>query len=161
MDGVSVVILCGGSSNRMGEDKKFLTYRGRTFLEHAVDTARAVSEKIVVGSMEQKEATTAVTELPVCVDEVEGVGPIMGILTGFENIDTEYGAVLPIDTPLARPEVMNYLVSLREGHDAVVPEDRGYLEPLHAVYRRDAIIHACRRSLDAGVRSVQCAPSVM
>jgi molybdopterin-guanine dinucleotide biosynthesis protein A len=159
MEGVSVIIVCGGRSNRVGQDKKFLVIGGRTLLDRTIETAWEVSGKaiLVVGSEKQKNATEAVTDLPVYVDETEGVGPLMGVLTGLKHIDTDYGAMLPIDTPFAKPELIGHLASLRAGYDGVVPVDGVHLEPLHGVYRRDAMIEACQATLEKGERSVSTA----
>jgi molybdopterin-guanine dinucleotide biosynthesis protein A len=159
MEGVTVIIVCGGRSGRMGRDKKFISLNRSTFLGHAIDIAREMSRDVilVVGSKEEKEATEAVTDLPIHVDEIQGVGPLMGILTGLKHIHTEYGVILPVDTPFLKPALMKYLISLKEGYHGVVPEDRGHLEPLHGVYHREAMKRACQETLAAGKRSTSMA----
>jgi molybdopterin-guanine dinucleotide biosynthesis protein A len=60
---------------------------------------------------------------------------LTGAITAFENTDTRYTLLLPVDTPLANVQLLRTLYDLREGHGAVVPSwPSGYIEPLHSVY---------------------------
>src|ERR1700693_1743475 len=48
---VAVFILAGGKSTRMGTDKAFVDYEGRTLLARALDLARSVTPHVrIVGS---------------------------------------------------------------------------------------------------------------
>ena len=53
---VSCIIVAGGKSERMGRDKKFIKLKGKYFLEYAIETAKKLSEDIIisVGSESQK-----------------------------------------------------------------------------------------------------------
>jgi molybdopterin-guanine dinucleotide biosynthesis protein A len=53
------------------------------------------------------------------------------------------------DMPFPNRVLMHHLVSLREGHDVVVPRRGRFLEPLCAVYSRECLPHM-RKMLEAG-----------
>ena len=46
----TIVILAGGQSRRMGEDKIFLPYRDASFLEHLVKRASDVFDRILISA---------------------------------------------------------------------------------------------------------------
>lgn len=153
---VSCIIVCGGLSSRMGKDKSFIRLSGKTFIESAIEVAKVLSDDVVltVRTPDQKGALQEITDLPIMVDEIQWMGPMAGIMTGLRYISHDYVVVLPVDNPLVKPHLMEHLISLRRGHDAVIPEDHGHLEPMVAVYRKESMMDACERTLKAGKRGV-------
>jgi molybdopterin-guanine dinucleotide biosynthesis protein A len=149
---ISALIVSGGKSTRMGRDKKFLEMGGRTFIEIATDVAREVADEIiiVVGSKEQMEDTGAleIKDAKIVVDVKEGLGPVMGVLTGLHAAKGEWAVVMPTDAPMMNGEVFKHMIDMKEGYDAVVPISGYFLEPMFAVYRRDVMIEACTSALE-------------
>jgi molybdopterin-guanine dinucleotide biosynthesis protein A len=143
----------------MGFDKKFIVLDGVTFLEHTINNAKKFADEIiiVVGSNSQRDETRKLTDLKIVVDEKPNMGPIMGVLTGLKHCSSEYAAVMPVDTPLASPEVYRYMESESKGMDAVIPVEGEHLEPLHAVYRVKAMRASCEQTLREGKKSVYLA----
>jgi molybdopterin-guanine dinucleotide biosynthesis protein A len=149
---ISALVVSGGRSARMGRDKKFLEIDGRTFIEIAVDTARGLADEIiiVVGSGGQVEDVKALgmDGVRIAADIKEGQGPVMGVLTGLHAARWEWAVVMPTDAPMMKAEVFRHMIDNKEGYDAVVPQDGKFLEPMFAVYRRDAMIEACTSALE-------------
>ncbi|UCE75117.1 MAG: hypothetical protein JSV56_05280, partial [Methanomassiliicoccales archaeon] len=56
----------------------------------------------------------------------------------------------PCDSPFIKRELYLKLFELAKGSDGAVPEIKGYWEPIHAVYRRDAMIDAIKKALAEG-----------
>jgi molybdenum cofactor guanylyltransferase len=83
---------------------------------------------------------------------VTDAGPMAGIVAGLEAAGTDLVAVVAVDLPLASADVLDALASSWDGEPAVVPLVDGRLQPLHAVYSRDAA-PALRQRLEAGLRS--------
>jgi molybdopterin-guanine dinucleotide biosynthesis protein A len=149
---ISALVVSGGRSARMGRDKKFLEIDGRTFIEIAVDTAGGLADEIiiVVGSEGQMADVKAlgIEGARIAADIKEGQGPVMGVLTGLHAAHGEWAVVMPTDAPMMKAEVFRHMIDSREGYDAVVPQDGEHLEPMFAVYRRDAMIEACTFALE-------------
>ncbi len=149
---ISALIVSGGRSARMGRDKKFLEIDGRTFIERAVDVAGEFADEVilVLGSKEQMECTEAlgIEGVTVVVDAKEGRGPVMGLLTGLYTATGEWVVALPTDAPMMNAGIFKHMLDRKEGYDAVVPVNREYLEPLYAVYKRDAMMKACEWALE-------------
>ncbi len=147
---VSCIIVAGGKSERMGRDKKFAKLRGKYFLEYAIETAKQLSEDIIisVGSKEQKKKTEKITNLKIVVDSTESRGPLAGLYEGLKECAHEYAAVLPCDTPLMQAEIFAHMIRECKGYDAVVPRGVESLEPLHAVYKVSSMLKACENALE-------------
>jgi molybdopterin-guanine dinucleotide biosynthesis protein A len=150
---VSCIILAGGKSSRMGKDKKFLLYGGKTFLEIAVENAAAICDEVIVslGTREQEEELLSRGyDLATVVDAVRSKGPLMGLCSAMRRCTRDYVVVMPCDTPLLNPEVFRHLLEESRGWDAVIPVVRGLPEPLIGVYRVKPFLRACEEAVRSG-----------
>lgn len=131
---VSAFILAGGKSTRMGTDKAFLDYKGRTVLARALDLAHSVASEVrIVGSQEKFAAFGSVVE-----DVFRDCGPLGGIHAALLGSATDLNVMLAVDTPRISTEFLQYLIRQAcEAPDAavVVPRAGGGWQPLCAVYR--------------------------
>ncbi len=150
---VSCIILAGGRSTRISRDKKFLLFRGKSFLEHALDVAREVSDEVIIslGTREQKDEVLAkgFRGVSIAVDHLPGKGPLVGLYNGLKECSGEYAVVIPCDSPFLGAEVLQSMVDVCEGYDAVVPRAGKFMEPLIAVYRVKPMLEACEESIES------------
>ena len=72
---VTAFILAGGKSTRMGADKAFIEFEGRTLLARALDLARSVTSNVCIVGTREKFARFA----PVVEDVFRDRGPLGGI----------------------------------------------------------------------------------
>ena len=77
---VTAVILCGGRSSRMGQDKATLLAGTETFLERAVRVAREVADNVIVVARTSQQVPP---DVRVVHDPVEDLGPLAGISAGL------------------------------------------------------------------------------
>jgi len=156
-DGLAVIVLAGGTSRRLGPSKSLEKVGERSLLAHAVKAALTISPKVVVVAGNRQQEVTYGRELPAQVpivhDKINHRGPLIGLYTGLESIDSEYAAVLPCDSPFVKREVVLYLYDVAKGMDAAVPVwGDGKIEPLHSVFRaepaRKAAVEAMKAELD-------------
>src|ERR1022692_1796718 len=92
---VTAFILAGGKSTRMGADKAFVDYEGRTLLARALDLARSVTADVRIVGSREKFAPFA----PVVEDVFRDCGPLGGIHAALRASLTELNLVLAVDTP--------------------------------------------------------------
>ncbi len=143
---VTGVILVGGRSARMGRDKAFLPLGGATFFERALAAMKRHLETIfLVGDRPERFTRYGLRVYP----DIYPGSALGGLHTAVSRAITSYVFVSPCDLPYASPDVMQYLISLREGFDVVVPFSRGYPEPLFALYSRNCL-EPMRDLLEAG-----------
>ena len=133
---VTAFILAGGKSTRMGADKAFVEYDGRTLLARALDLARSITHDVrIVGSPERFAPFAPVVE-----DIFRDCGPLGGIHAGLRASQHELNVMLAVDTPFVSWACLQYLISQARGAPeavAVVPRDDRGFQPLCAVYRRE------------------------
>jgi molybdopterin-guanine dinucleotide biosynthesis protein A len=148
MPDVTAFLLAGGRSSRMGEDKAFLAFEGRTLLSHALARLREVSPAVViVGPRAKYSAFGDVVE-----DVYRDCGPLGGIHAALASAATEWNLLLAVDTPFVTTAFLRYLVG--QAHAApealvTLPRLDDRWQPLCAVYRKGFVTHA-EAALQAG-----------
>src|SRR3989442_10433387 len=84
------------------------------------------------------------------VDRRGGVGPIEGLVRGFEIARGRRVLVAPCDAPLLRPELYRLLLDDLGDYEAAVPKLE-VVDPIRAVYRRRRVFEGPQTS--PGIRS--------
>ncbi len=143
---VTGVILVGGKSRRMGVDKAFLTVEGIPLFERVLRVFTHIfSRTILIG--DESERFTGYP-LPRCPDLYPG-SALGGLYTGLMHAGTPFIFVSACDVPFPSPDVVRYLLFLRNGYDAIVPRGVDGFEPLFAVYSVSCL-EPMRRLLEQG-----------
>ena len=142
MKDITVAILAGGSSKRFGSDKALAEFQGRPLISHMLDIARKISTSILVAVSDEEQEKTLKPFMKgakiVTDPDGEPKCALTGALTAFEHTETTHVILLPIDAPLAAPDLLKVLIQLSPGHGAIVPSwPSGYIEPLHSVYHAE------------------------
>jgi len=128
---------------------------GEPMISRVVATMRILADEVVVavaGGRAEEYAGFLSDDTIIVQDEREGIGPLYGLTTAMRAAGGDYVVVSPCDTPLLRPEVCRTVVDAGEGKDGAVPFVRGYLEPLHACYRRKTCLDAFEQTVASGRR---------
>lgn len=134
---LSAIILCGGRSKRMGRQKAFLPYAGKTLVEHCLDLmSELFSEVILVSNNPQDYEQLSAN---VVRDIVPNRGPLVGILSGLLVASYEHSFVIPCDMPFVDKQLIRSMVRERHRSDMLVYSHAGQIEPLLAVYSKSCI----------------------
>lgn len=147
---ISGIVLAGGNSRRMGRDKRFLESDGTTFLEISVNRLSRVTDEVIVVTAGPEEF--GLEGVKFVADIESGLGPMMGIYTGLMAMSSERAVVNPVDVPHITRDLLSRMIELSEGFDIVMPERRGRLEPLVAVYSK-SVIPVMRRLLKSAEKA--------
>ncbi|HYX69756.1 MAG TPA: molybdenum cofactor guanylyltransferase [Terriglobales bacterium] len=130
---LTAFVLAGGQSSRMGADKAFVEFHGKTLLGRALALARSVTPEVLIVGERARFAAFA----PVVEDILPGHGPLGGIHAALTASASELNLILAVDTPLLTPALLRFLVEQARASTAVVtvPRAGGGFQPLCAVYR--------------------------
>ena len=135
---VSAVILAGGKSKRMGQDKAWLTVRGKPLIARQIELVYELgpAEIFISG-----RAGTDYSALgcPVLVDHFEDAGPLAGIEQALKAISTPLLLVLAVDMPRMKPAQLQMLLANCTENCGAIPRFPNGIEPLAAVYPRSAL----------------------
>ena len=135
-DQVSVFILAGGKSTRMGRDKAFVVLDGETLLDRALALARTVTSSVTIVGEAAKYGRFA----PVAEDIFSGCGPLAGIHAALKASSKDLNLILAVDLPFATHALLDHLL-MRAAADfpvplVTIPRTAEGWQPLCAVYRR-------------------------
>ncbi len=147
----SAVILAGGASSRMGQDKSLMLVDGKPLIQRVWEQLSGRFGDILISTNERKKY--AFLEARCVPDLVPGSGPLMGIRTAVEAARHDRIFVTACDIPVMDDDTVEKMLVLAEDFDCVVPRSRVGHEPLFAVYRKSAIPAMCD-VLDSGERRI-------
>ncbi|MGZ7114594.1 MAG: molybdenum cofactor guanylyltransferase [Halobacteriota archaeon] len=126
-------------------EKASIKLCGKPILNHIVEKlSECVDEIIVVARDEAQQKKLHLAGVTVVRDKVQGFGPVAGICSGLEASSFEYSFVAACDMPFIKADVVDLLFRKAVGYDVAIPYP---LEPLHAVYRREATIRAAKAAI--------------
>ncbi|MEA3309218.1 MAG: molybdenum cofactor guanylyltransferase [Chloroflexota bacterium] len=145
----SGVILAGGNSRRMGQDKRFMKLAGKSLLAWAVEQLRPwVDELIVVTA----DPAVPLEDLGTRVahDQYPGAGALAGIHAGLLAARGTWAFVMACDMPFLNIQLLDGLWQIAQTApvDVVIPHRRQGLEPLHALYRPATCLPAIEAALN-------------
>lgn len=147
---LTAIILCGGQSSRMGQDKATLRTGTETFLDRAIRVAREIADDVIVVARASQVMPHGVR---VVNDPVENLGPLAGIAEGLASSATDLNIVIACDMPLIKSAVLQRLADSIGDHDACVALVDGHASVLCGVYR-SRVAPVAKQLLDRGERRV-------
>jgi molybdopterin-guanine dinucleotide biosynthesis protein A len=140
----SAIVLVGGEARRVnGQEKYFFIYQGRTFIERLVDSLKEVVDEIILVARNPEQCRRfEKIEGIRCINDIRtGLGPIGGLHAGSVAAHGDLIFVSACDMPCINPAVISYLFEHIDDYDAAIPVwNPDMLEPLHAVYRKTALV---------------------
>ncbi len=129
---VSVIILAGGKSTRMGEDKAFIELRGRAIIEHILAVFLALSDDIVIVTNNPEQYRCLGQRI--VSDLLPQSGSLVGLYSGLHAIAYQHAFAVACDMPFISVPLVNYMIKQIDDYDAVIPSYDDYYEALHAIY---------------------------
>jgi molybdopterin-guanine dinucleotide biosynthesis protein A len=144
---ISVIVLAGGRSRRLGTDKALLKLDGKWLLVRILQALSSLSDELLVVGGEQ--AKLAHLQVSIVSDAYPGLGPLAGIYAGLKAMRHERGLVVACDMPLLSLELLRYMILLSNDFDVVIPRIGRELEPLHAIYS-SACVRPIAEELERG-----------
>jgi len=144
----TALILAGGESARFGRPKALVEAGGKPMIRRVAEAVTPVAGEVVVSIAESRMEDAIRAVLPrvrFAVDRRHGVGPIEGIVRGFEIARGKRVLVAPCDAPLLRPQLYRFLLEVLGDYDAAVPK-LNVVDPVRAVYRRTRVLEILKTS---------------
>jgi molybdopterin-guanine dinucleotide biosynthesis protein A len=130
------VILAGGKSRRMGQDKALLEYHGKPFIQHIAETLKGVFKKVVIISDEG--AKYKFLNLPIYSDAYKNCGPLAGIHAALTNTRDDV-FVTSCDTPLIEKKVIQTLLEISTEGNIFIFSIFNNVQPFPGIYKFDCL----------------------
>jgi molybdenum cofactor guanylyltransferase len=161
---LSAIVLAGGQSSRMGQDKALIAPKGVPLLRQLCDVAlNCASEVYVVTPWPERyqtilpNACRIIREVPL-PGETATHGPLVGFAQGLAQIETDWVLLLACDLPNLQVNVLQDWVGELENTAreaiALLPRQAKGWEPLCGFYRRQCL-PMLAEFIDRGGRSFQ------
>ncbi|MBS0210740.1 MAG: molybdenum cofactor guanylyltransferase [Planctomycetes bacterium] len=149
------LILCGGASSRMRQDKATLPFGGETLIERMVRIVGSATSRVVVVAAPGQALPALPPAVQVVHDRTPGRGPLEGLAAGLRALgdDQAVAFATSCDAPLLRAEWIERVSSLLGAHDCAVPFIGGFYQPLAAAYRA-RVLPQIEQALTAEQRSI-------
>ncbi|WP_378953882.1 molybdenum cofactor guanylyltransferase [Pelosinus sp. sgz500959] len=129
----SVIVLAGGQSRRMGQDKASLSWGEKDVLSSLLARLLPLSDDVVVISNVERTVTSPVRQFP---DLIPGKGPLSGIHAGLIHARHDLVFVTACDVPFLIPEIIPHIVHSIGSKDGSVAIYNEQVEPLFACYHK-------------------------
>ena len=132
---VTGVILAGGTSRRMGQNKALIQLGDDSLIGHVIHHICLVVDELLLITNTPNEY--AHLGLPMHSDIVPDAGALGGIYTGLMSAAYDTVLCVACDSPFLVPKLLTYLVSVLDNYDAVIPwtdsinKDIGVTNPSH------------------------------
>ncbi len=151
----SALILAGGKGSRLGfQEKALIDINGRPLIAYVLESLEKVVDTIIISVRDEAQRELlegALSGFRFACDTYRNKGPLAGILSGLSVCEDEYCFIAACDMPFINEKVVKLLFMKSENYDAAIPRrDDGFLEPLHAVYKREPMIRETKRAIERG-----------
>jgi molybdopterin-guanine dinucleotide biosynthesis protein A len=108
------LVLAGGASQRMGQDKAALSFHGKPQLLWAYELLSSVCEHSFVSVRPDQRDEKTRAALPQIIDVQPGIGPIAGISAALGAHPDAAWLVLACDLPFLSHDTLTFLIQHRD-----------------------------------------------
>jgi molybdenum cofactor guanylyltransferase len=134
---ITGIVLAGGRSSRMGEDKSLMKLNGKSLVEYSIDALKPLCSKVIISS---NNPNCEFTGCEVWPDELTDQAPIIGIYSCLKRSETELNIILSCDMPLISTSMIGFLVAKSSDYAITVPmHENGQIEPLCGIYKKSSL----------------------
>jgi len=151
---ITCIILSGGKSSRMGQNKSLMEIAGVPAIERIVNLVKPVFPKLILSTNTSEEY--AFLNLEMVEDIYTHLGPASGIHAGLMASKTEKNFVISCDMQLMNDETIRFIIDYPTDAKVVIAKADGFNQQLAGVYSKDCIAEIdliAKEDLEAETRS--------
>lgn len=153
---VTGVILAGGQARRMGgDDKGLMLYHNQPMVRYAIKAMQPQVDTLIINANRNIDQYQRFG-YPVISDSITGFhGPLAGMLTALENLDTDFILTSPCDCPSISPQLRQRMMEtlLLTQSDLAVATDGERLQPVFCLIPK-RLQHSLKQFLAQGERKI-------
>lgn len=137
MTPLDAILLAGGRSSRMGQDKAALIVDGRRLVDGAIAALQPLGGRVLVARGDRPSLDLA-DEVP---DAAGLSGPVAGVVGAAPFVVTPAVAIVAVDMPTINAALLHRLAVVIQdtGRSAAMPVVDGMAQPMHAVVSAAAL----------------------
>ena len=141
---VAAIVLAGGRSSRMGENKAFMPFKESCLLEEVVKVLSKLFEEIIIvtENVKELECFSKYSNLRIIPDmNFHGdKNSLIGMYTGLSKCKAPFAFITGCDMPFLNSSLINYMMGkVNVNTDLVIPYYGGHYQPLHGIYGKGCL----------------------
>lgn len=147
----SALIFAGGRATRLGGvNKALLEIGGNTIISRILAAVRPLSDELVL--LTNDASLEGSGDVRLVFDPRPHAGVLPALSAGLAATSSEVCLTIACDMPFVSTALFQRMLELQAEADAdvVIPRTAGFLEPMHAVYRRATVAAAIDAALGRG-----------
>ena len=130
------IILAGGKSSRMGEDKGLVLLNGKPMVQYIIEALKEVVSDIIIISNNESYTKFGI---PVYADIIKDKGPVGGIYTGLYNSTTELNFCISCDVPMISSDFILWLLKRSGNASITLPMYKDKVHQMIGVYSKQVL----------------------
>ena len=134
---VTGILLAGGKSRRMGEDKRHLVVGEQTLLERGLAVLHSIFQEVLV--VIAQDSPPLGVNARVVRDLVPDCGSLGGLYSGLMQATTPWVFVVACDMPFLNQAAIAQFTSRKATADIVMAKLDARLHPMHALYGKQCL----------------------
>jgi len=137
---MTAVILAGGSSSRMGENKALLRLGDKRMIQRVLDPLRELFQEVIISTNVpwEYEFLNGVRFIPDLI-KVEGKNSLVGIYSTLMTASFSNVFIVACDMPFMNKDLIEHMIMKKSEEDVLIPYIAPHYEPLHAIYNTQCI----------------------
>ncbi len=136
MEKIGGIILAGGKSSRMGQDKALMKIGDKTLIGYVYEIINAFTSEIVISSNTDDYGFLNCKTIP---DIYQNIGPIAGIHASLKKSKYDKNIVISCDTPFVSKTIISELIKASSGYDITILRNNKFIEPLIGIYNKNIL----------------------
>ncbi len=134
---ITGIILAGGKSTRMGQNKSLMKINGVTLIERTVELMSGLFPRLFLSTNSPDEY--AFLQLEMVPDAVTKIGPLAGIYSTLVKSTTEKNFIISCDMPLMTQGMIEFIINYTPDAPVKVALADGFVQQLCGLYTKSII----------------------
>jgi molybdopterin-guanine dinucleotide biosynthesis protein A len=160
IDDIPCVILSGGKSSRMGEDKSFLPFRdAKTLIQYQYDKLSKIFSNVYISSKTSKfeflQESSSYKKNLILDNSKDISSPMIALQSIFNKLTCNNIFIITVDTPLIKKSTIETIVNNSNSFDITIAADNNKRHNLCGVFNRSIIIEI-NKLLDNDIHKINC-----
>ncbi|MCK5514734.1 MAG: molybdenum cofactor guanylyltransferase, partial [Deltaproteobacteria bacterium] len=118
-------------------NKAFLEVGGKKIIDRTAELFQEIFSQVILVTNEPLQY--AYLDLEIVTDLIPMSGSLIGIYTGLFYSSNTHCFVAACDMPFLNKKVVEYMISIKENYDVVIPHLKDGYHPLHALYSKKCL----------------------
>ena len=131
------IILSGGKSLRMGENKAFIEIEGVPIIQRIYTIFKELFHEVII--VTNQIELFKKFDSKIYSDLLPDKGALGGLYTGLFFSNFHYSFCVACDMPFLNKSLVQYLIKRIGDEDVIVPRTKDGLQPLHAIYSKNCL----------------------